>query len=431
MKTFRLILFVVLIAVSAALAVAKDSGVRVDAVKVDGVINPVTAEFLDKAVNQAAVDKAEALVILLDTPGGLDTSMRLMVKTITGSPIPIITYVSPSGARAASAGVFIMMASPVAAMSPGTNIGAAHPVSVGGEKVEAEMARKVENDAAAYIRSLAQKNGRNADWAEKAVRESVSISETDALNKNVIDIVAPNLDDLLAKVDGRKVVTSMGERTLHTKGAAVVWHEMGARLRLLKAISDPNVAYVLMMIGMLGLFFELSNPGLILPGVLGGISLILAFYSFQTLPVNYAGMMLILLAVVFLIAEVKVTSYGLLAVAGVISLVLGSVMLIDSPLPYMRISLSLILPAAATITAFFMILVRAAVRARGARVSTGAEGMVGAYGDARTDIEPGGSGDVYVMGSHWSAYSDTPVRKGERVVVTAIEGLKLKVTRKS
>ncbi|MGA2191858.1 MAG: nodulation protein NfeD [Nitrospirota bacterium] len=394
-------------------------------IKIDGVINPVAAEFLEKSIARASGEKAAALVIMLDTPGGLDSSMRQMVKAIIASPVPVITYVAPSGARAASAGVFITLASPVAAMAPGTNIGAAHPVSMGGEKLDSTMAAKVENDAAAYIRGLADKYGRDADWAEDAVRKSVSISEREALKKGVVDLVANNLDDLLGKVDGRKAETEFGPVVLHTKGARVERMEPGFRLGLLKVIVDPNIAYVLMMLGVIGLFFELSNPGLILPGVVGGISLVLAFYAFQTLPVNYAGFMLILLAIIMFIAEVKVTSYGLLAVAGVISLVLGSIMLIDSPLPFMRISLKLILPTAAALTAFFLLLMRVAIRSRRRRPTTGSEALVGETGEARTDIGP--EGDVFIEGAHWSAYSDKPVKKGEKVTVVDVKGLKLKV----
>lgn len=394
-------------------------------IRLDGVINPVTAEFLDRSIQQAAREGAVALIVMLDTPGGLDSSMRQMVKAIIASPVVVVTYVAPSGARAASAGVFITLASSVAAMAPGTNIGAAHPVAMGGAKLEKDMAAKVENDAAAYIKSLAEKYGRNAEWAEEAVRKSVSVSESEALKLGVIDLVAANLDDLVAKLDGRKVITEYGEKTLVTKGARIERIEMGRRLRLLKIITDPNVTYVLMMLGILGLFFELSNPGLILPGVVGGISLILAFYAFQALPVNYAGVLLILLGIIMFIAEIKVASYGLLSVGGVISLALGSVMLIDSPLPYMRISLKIIMPVVITLSVFFIILMRVAIGSRRSKVSTGAEALVGEVGEARTDIDP--EGDVFIEGAHWRSYSDESVKKGEKVVVQKVEGLRLKV----
>ena len=413
---------------SATQASASEDTRIVEVLDIDGVISPVTAEYLEKGLKKAADKNAEALVIQLDTPGGLDTSMRRMVKDILASPVPVITFVSPGGARAASAGVFITLASPVAAMAPGTNIGAAHPVNMGGPSLDKVMSEKVENDSAAYIISLASKYKRNTQWAELAVRKSVSIPETDALKNNVIDLVADNLEDLLKKVDGRKVATAVGEKVLHTQKALVEREEMSGRLKLLMVISDPNIAYILMMIGIIGIFFELSNPGLIFPGVIGGISLILAFYAFQALPVNYAGMFLILLAIVFFIAEVKIISHGLLAVAGVVSLFLGSVMLIDSQVPYMKISLKVILPAVITLAGFFIILIRVAIRSRRSRVTGGADGLVGEEGEARTDIEP--QGDVFVQGAHWGAYSDLPVRKGEKVVVLKVEGLKLKVTKK-
>lgn len=415
-----------LLTVHSLLAAPSPPAARViKVIRLDGVINPVTAEFLDRSIQQAAREGAVALIVMLDTPGGLDSSMRQMVKAIIASPVVVVTYVAPSGARAASAGVFITLASSVAAMAPGTNIGAAHPVAMGGAKLEKDMAAKVENDAAAYIKSLAEKYGRNAEWAEEAVRKSVSVSESEALKLGVIDLVAANLDDLVAKLDGRKVITEYGEKTLVTKGARIERIEMGRRLRLLKIITDPNVTYVLMMLGILGLFFELSNPGLILPGVVGGISLILAFYAFQALPVNYAGVLLILLGIIMFIAEIKVASYGLLSVGGVISLALGSVMLIDSPLPYMRISLKIIMPVVITLSVFFIILMRVAIGSRRSKVSTGAEALVGEVGEARTDIDP--EGDVFIEGAHWRSYSDESVKKGEKVVVQKVEGLRLKV----
>lgn len=408
---------------------AAGAGNTVLVAKVEGVINPVTAEFVEKAIAAADKDDAQAVVFMLDTPGGLDSSMRTIVKAIVGSRVPVVTYVAPSGARAASAGVFIAMASHVAAMAPGTNIGAAHPVEMGGGKMDETMNEKVVNDASAYIRSLAENRGRNAAWAEESVRKSVSVSEGEALKLGVIDLVSDNVAGLLKTLDGRKVATVYGERTLQTKGAGTREFDMGIRLELLKAISDPNVAYILMMVGMVGIYFELSNPGLIFPGVVGGIALILAFYSFQTLPVNYAGLLLIMLAALFFIVELQVTSYGLLTIAGLVSLVLGSVMLIDTPVPFMRISLALILPTAVAVAAFAAILARVALRSHRSKVSTGVEGLVGETGEARTDIDP--EGEVYVQGAYWSAYSDTPLKRGERVTVVSVDGLRLKVNRRN
>lgn len=322
--------------------------------KVDGVINPARAEFVVKAIKKAN-DKGYSLIIMeLDTPGGLDTSMRTIIKEMVGSGVPVVVYVSPSGARAASAGAFITIASHIAAMAPGTNIGAAHPVAMG-EKMDKEMAKKVTNDAAAYIRSLAESRGRNAQWAEDAVRKSVSATEKEALGLNVIDLIAKDRDELLKKIEGRKVRTAFGESIIRTSGARIIHEEMGFRQRVLDLISDPNVAYILMLLGIYGLFFELTNPGSIFPGVLGGICLILAFYAFQTLPVNYAGILLIILAIILFILEVKIVSHGILTLGGIISMIIGSIMLFESPSPFFKLSLYVILPAVLVTALFFVI----------------------------------------------------------------------------
>ncbi|MGC2425001.1 MAG: nodulation protein NfeD [Nitrospirota bacterium] len=423
----KLTLAVLFLITFSTAASASEPRPLVKVAELDGVINPVSAEFVEKAVKDASDSHAEALVIMLDTPGGLDTSMRKIVKTILASPVPVVTYVGPSGARAASAGVFIFLASPVAAMAPGTNIGAAHPVTMGGGSLSKEMAAKVENDAAAYIRSLADRYGRNADWAEKAVRESVSISDEDAVKMHVADMIADGVPDLINKLDGRQVRTADGLVVLHTKDALVENIEPGNRLKILAVITDPNIAYVLMLVGIIGLFFELSNPGLILPGIIGGISLVLAFYAFQTLPVNYAGVLLIALAIIMFVAEIKIPSYGMLTIGGVISLVLGSLMLIDSPLPYMRISLKVLAPSVIILSGFFFILVRAGLKSRRYGHTTGKDKLVGMVGTARTEIPAGGEGDVFLDGAHWRAVSDEPVAVDEKVRVLEVVGLRLKV----
>ncbi|HXC62552.1 MAG TPA: nodulation protein NfeD [Nitrospiria bacterium] len=402
-------------------------GSQVDVVTYDGVINPVAAEFLTKAIAIATEDRAEALIIQLDTPGGLDTSMRIIIKEISASAIPIVLYVSPPGARAASAGVFITLASHIAAMAPGTNIGAAHPVAMGGGEMDKEMKKKVENDAAAYIKSITEKRGRNVSWAEDAVRKSVSITEKDAVKLKVVDLIAENLPALLKAIDGRTVETAKGKVTLATKNATIKTIPMSFRFKVLNTLSDPNIAYILMLLGIYGLIFELSNPGSILPGIVGGISLILAFYAFQTLPINYAGFLLILLAVILFIAEIKVPSYGLLTVGGVISMVLGSLMLITTDVPGLQISMFVILPTALLTAGFFVLVVGMAWRAHQKKPVTGVEALIGMAGIAKTEIDPRGS--VLLQGELWEALSNEPIKKGEPVIVRGLDGLTLLVKR--
>ncbi|MCK5426364.1 MAG: nodulation protein NfeD [Thermodesulfovibrionia bacterium] len=393
-------------------------------IKADGVVNPVMSELISMSIDEAVSEKADALVIELDTPGGLDASMRTIVRDIIASEIPVIVYVSPSGARAASAGVFITLSAHVAAMAPGTNIGAAHPVGLGG-KMDKTMLEKAENDAAAYIKSLAEKRGRNAEWAEKAVRESVSITEKEALKLNVIDISSPNLTSLLESIDNRTVELSIGKHTIKTKGIPVRQKEMGTRHKILNIISDPNIAYVLMMLGFYGLFFELTNPGAIFPGVFGVISLILAFYSFQTLPVNYAGLLLIILAIILFILEITILSHGLLTIGGIISMILGSLMLFESPQPFFQLSLKVILPAVFLTALFFSLSIWLSVKAYRRKPKTGVEGLIGITGTAKTDIH--NEGLVFVHGEIWRAWSDVPIKAGEKVIVEKVEELKLKV----
>ncbi|MDP2278172.1 MAG: nodulation protein NfeD [Nitrospirota bacterium] len=392
---------------------------------VNGVINPASAEYIGKSIKRANEQKCEAIVIELDTPGGLDTSMRDIVKNIIGSEVPVIVYVSPSGARAASAGVFITLAAHVAAMSPGTNIGAAHPVGVGG-KMDKTMAEKVTNDAAAYIKSLAERTGRNSKWAEDAVRKSVSATETEALKERIIDIVSKDLNTLLSTIDGRKVRTVMGEKILKTANTNVVREEMSLRHKILNVITDPNVAYMLMLLGFYGILYELINPGSIFPGAVGAMCLILAFYAFQTLPVNYAGLLLIILAIIFFILEVKIMSYGALTIGGVIAMLLGSLMLFESPEPFMKLSLFLILPAVIVTALFFTVIFSLAYKAYRRKPVTGSEGLIGLEGIANTDITKD-SGMVSLHGEIWSAYSDETVSKGEKIVVESVLGLKVKV----
>jgi len=394
-------------------------------IKANGVVNPVMAEFISKSIDTAVKENAHTLVIELDTPGGLDASMRTIVKKIIGSEIPVVVYVSPSGSRAASAGVFITLSAHVAAMAPGTNIGAAHPVSLG-EKMDKAMAEKAVNDAAAYIKSIAHKRGRNSKWAEDAVRKSVSATETEALKLNVINIVAPTLDSLLKNINGKTVETSTGKYIIKTAGVKLRYYEMGLRQQILNLLSDPNVAYILLLLGFYGIFFELTNPGAIFPGVFGAISLIVAFYSLQTLPVNYAGLLLIILGVILFVLEIKIVSHGLLTIGGVISMIIGSLMLFESPSPFFRVSLKVILPAVIVTAIFFSLTIALAMKAYRRKPVTGAEGLIGLEGEARSDINYK-DGIIFVHGEIWSAWSDEPIKAGEKVIVDRVERLRLKV----
>lgn len=394
-------------------------------ITINGVINPVSAEFIGKSIKKANEKKVEALIIELDTPGGLDTSMRNIVKEIIGSEVPVVVYVSPSGSRAASAGVFITLAAHISAMAPGTNIGAAHPVGVG-EKMDKVMAEKATNDAAAYIKSLAERRGRNAKWAEDAVRKSISATETEALNENIIDFISKDFTSLLSEINGKKVQTVITEKVLHTKNAVVLRDELGLRHKILNLISDPNIAYILMLLGFYGLFFELTNPGSLFPGIVGGICLILAFYAFQTLPVNYAGLLLIILAIILFILEVKIISHGALTIGGIVSMVIGSLMLFESPAPFMKISLYVILPAVLISALFFTVTLSLAFKAYMRKPVTGSEGLLGEVGVADTDIT-NDRGTVFLHGERWTACADELIAKGEKIKVEAVSGLKIKV----
>jgi membrane-bound serine protease (ClpP class) len=410
--------------VLAAVAPAQAASAPVATIQIDGVISPVTLRLVEMALTRAQAEKAQALVIQLDTPGGLERSMRAICQRLLNAEIPVIVWVGPTGARAASAGVFITLAAHVAAMAPATNIGAAHPVAVGGG-VDKESMRKIENDAAAFVRTIALERGRDADWAEKAVRQSVSITEREALKLRVIDVIADSIPDLLSKIDGRTVKTPKGTVTLATKGAVAKAIEIGLRDRFLNIITDPNVAYVLMMLGTLGLIFELSNPGAVLPGVVGGISLILAFFAFQSLPINFAGMLLILFAIVLFIAEVKVVSHGVLAIGGVVAMALGSLMLYDEPEAGFRVSWLVIIPTVAVTAGIFVFALTAGMRALSRRPQLGAEALVGATGTAYGAVA--GEGQIKLQGEIWRAVAERPIADGMPVRVVGVDGLTLRV----
>lgn len=396
-------------------------------IRVDGVIAPSSARYILRAIREAEAGRAAAVVVELDTPGGLLKSMDEITKAMLNARVPVIVYVSPDGARAASAGVFVTYAAHIAAMAPTTHIGAAHPVAIGQDgQQDKTMLDKVTNDAVANIRTIARRRGRNADWAEQAVRESVSIDEAEAVRLKVVDLLASDLDDLLVKVHGRTVMTEAGAVTLDTRRAKVRTVAMDVTEKFLDLISDPNIGLILMTIAIYGIIFELSNPGAILPGVVGGIALILALASFAVLRVNVAGIALILLSVVFFIADIKVPGHGVLTVGGVLSFFLGALLLTDRQAPFLRVSLQLALFMAVLTGMFFLFAVGAGIRAQKAAVRMGIESVVGAEGVARTELAPDGM--VYVAGEMWTARADADrIAEGERVKVIAVDGLRLKV----
>jgi membrane-bound serine protease (ClpP class) len=393
---------------------------------IDDAITPITARFLEEAILAAERERADALLIELDTPGGLVTAMRDIVKDMLGARLPVIVYVGPSGARAGSAGAFITIAAHVAAMAPGTNIGAASPVSIGSGEVDEAMQKKILNDAAAYMEALARQRGRNAEWAVKAVREAASIQAEEAVRLNVVDFLAANVEEAIEKADGRKVQLQQGPVTVRTKGARVETFEMRWNLRFLAVLANPNLAYLLFLAGLAGLAIEFYNPGGILPGVVGAICLILAMLAFQALPINWAGLLLILLGCGLLAAEIKVASHGVLGVGGVVALLLGSIILFDWSAPdYLRVSLLVVVPTVATLSAVMLLLVGAGVRAQARPAMGGEAGLVGEVGVARSRLAP--EGTVFVHGEYWTARAAVPVEPGTLVRVLGMRGFILEV----
>ncbi len=392
-----------------------------------GSINPGLAEFIVESIRTAEKENAQALIIQLDTPGGLDSSMRTINQAIINAKVPVIVYVSPKGARAASAGLLISMAAHVAAMAPGTNIGAAHPVSVGMGKMDKVMGEKVENDMVAYIQSLATERGRNVEWVEKAVRKSVSLDAKQAQKQKVVDLVAEDLDDLLNQLNGREVKVDKEKVTLKTLGVPLKNISEPLRTRILKHIADPNIAFILMMIGLAGLYFELAHPGVVLPGVVGTLSLLLAFYAFQTLPVNFIGLLLILLAFILFFLEIYVTSFGLLTVGGVIALLLGGMMLYQKGETGMDIAWSVLIPTVLVISLFFIGVAALVLKSQMRRSLSGEAALVGERGVAYTDLKP--EGQIFIHGEYWQAVSEEPVAAGDAVEVVKVVSLKLYVRR--
>lgn len=429
--TYISALIVLLLINSILLPSAAEASAEIRVVRIAGVINPVLADFISVEMAAANTDSTRAFLIEIDTPGGLDASMRVIIQKILGSRIPVIVYVYPSGARAASAGALITLAADFSAMAPGTNIGAAHPVSIGitgsgGNEQGETMRDKVVNDAVAYARSLADQRGRNRDWAEQIVRDSLSTPAQEALELKVIDLIAADESALLKALHGRTYLRDGQAHKLETQDAVLSFAEMTWRQEIFNTISNPNVAYMLLMLGMLGIFFEISQPGVVLPGAIGALALLLAFLGFQTLPVNYIGGLLILLAIILFILEVKVVSYGMLTIGGLIAMTFGSLILVDSPEPYLQISRAVIAATVAVCGGFISLVLIFVVRVQKTRYFSGLEGMIGEHGRAVTALEP--NGRVYVHGEYWDAHAEQSVTEGSEIeIVKAETNLKLLV----
>jgi len=399
-------------------------------IKVEGTISPATLEYIKKVLSHAKKNDVQFMVIQLDTPGGLDSSMREIVKLIMNSPFPVVVYVAPKGARAASAGVFIAVSSHILAMAPGTNIGAAHPVSLTGGMSKI-MEEKVVNDAAAYIKSIAQKRGRNAEWVEKAVRESVSVTAEEALKLGIAEVIAEDRQDLLKKLNGKKIALDDKEVVLNTKDIYIEFFEPSFKYKFLQFLANPNIAYILLMIGIWGIILEFFNPGIFLPGIAGAICLILSFFSLQLLPFNLAGLLLIILAVILFILETQITSYGALTIGGVIALTFGSLMLIEPSAIYISIDLSYIIAGVGVTVFLFVFIIFYVIKAQFKKPVTGEEAIIGMTGIAKTDLDP--DGKVYIHGELWNAINAIPeknIKKGEKVEVIKREGMKLWVKKK-
>jgi membrane-bound serine protease (ClpP class) len=430
-KSFVMVLLFSFVSLSAS------AGVLI--IEINSSINPATVDFINDAIKESKVTGSELLLILLDTPGGLVNSTREIVKSIMSSDVPVVVYVYPDGARAGSAGVFITMSAHIAAMAPGTNIGAAHPVEAGGQDVDKrggkDLKKKIENDTIAFIESIAEKRGRNKDWAIRAVRDSISVTASTALQERVIDVVAKDIDELLRFLDGKEVETTSGKKVLRTAYAEKRFFKMNIRQRLTNLFADPNISYILMMIGIAGIMMELYHPGTIFPGVIGGISLILAFMSFQVLPINYGALLLILLGVVMIILELYITSYGILSIGAAISILLGSLLLINKLDPRFLfepgygVDRTMIFSVTLVLVAFFAFVAYLVVKSRIKRPVVGPEGLVGKIGEVTEAISPKKGGKIFISGEYWFADSDEEISVGEKVEILEMRGLRLKVKR--
>ena len=431
MKTIKFLLLIALFALAGPAWGQSQAAPapHVDLIVIDGTINPAVDDFIRESIGRAKTNGARALMIQLDTPGGLVDSTRTIVKEMLAAPVPIIVYVAPSGARAGSAGVFITLAAHVAAMAQATNIGAAHPVAGTGEEVKGAMGEKIVNDMAAFSEAIAQRRGRNAEWAIEAVRKSVSITATEALKKNVVDLIAKDVNDLLAQAHGREVDLNGQKHELSLNHARIVQHEMSLKQKILNSIAHPNIAYLLMMAGILGLYMEFSHPGTIFPGVTGAICLLLSFASLHLLPLNYTGLALMFLGVALLIGEAFLPSFGILGIGGIISLALGSLLLFDTPTSDFAVDRSIVFTAVATLGIFVFAISYLVVRSQTAAPTLGMEGLIGKIGEARSKLSP--NGKVFVHGEYWNAQGDGEIDPGDRVKVVGYDGMRLKVIRLS
>jgi membrane-bound serine protease (ClpP class) len=437
MNTKRLIFFVMILTAGLvwlhdlppANTQAADGQVRplVYLLDIDGSINPALADYIMKGIEKAEQENAAAVVIRMDTPGGVITTTKTIIKAIINSKVPVVVYVAPGGSSATSAGALITLCADVAAMAPGTNIGAAHPVGGGGGDIGGKMSEKVLNDLTAYVRGIVKERGRNEAWAERTIRESVSATSKEALELKAVDLISDSLPDLLKDLDGRKIAKKGGTLTLSTKAARIEKLPTGLRFKILDVVANPEIAYILMMIGGIGLMAELYNPGLVFPGVMGGICLLLAFFALQVLPVNYVGILLIILGVILFVLEVKIASFGLLTIGGIVSLTLGSVMLFESGEAAMRVSWSIIVPMVSMVTAFFVFAMGLVVRAWMSKPRTGQQGLVGEVGFAVTDLA--NEGKIYVHGEYWNARADSLIPRGDKVRVIRVDSMSVVVTR--